>query len=525
MTRRVMFELIKMSPIRSRVPHQLPHRIQKAGELIAGGRFDLAARIAQEFRGSPSIKRWSPEDRTALANLYRRLGWASESLRLLGPALRSPKGLLRRATPEETAEYVMALLDVGAWKEVEPLLAGQPATPKILLARAFARFHQWDYPSAVSPLEQYLAHPTLSEYERFIGEVNLSAALAAAGSHQKAATRLASLMPELERARRNLLLANCLEIQTQIQVGRKDWEGARESIRRSRAMIEAGASRDHLFVAKWELLTRLGSEGWSSQVEEAVVRLREEAIKNAAWEVARDLDFHVAETTGDSELKRHLYFGTPFASYRKRIGIEGSSELQSTFLWRADQPYSESKPGTRSRVLDSLTLTTSRRGQVALGTLPQKLLAALALDFYRPKSAAELFQWVSPGAYFNPSVSPGVVYQAVRLLKQTLGELKFPLRIESGEHGYRLRSERDAAVRVYSGMARALDSTEELNLLWLREGALRERGHFCTNEVARALGLTRRSAERFLAPLVRRGSVTRENRGRERRYRFGLQIR
>jgi len=436
----------------------------------------------------------------------------SFAIQLLHPLVR-PAGrhTTRPATEQEKAEYAGSLIRLGAWDEAYELLKTLDAgkLPEVWLMEAWVYFHQWKYAESIPLLEKYVVAKGITDYQRFLGNVNLAAALTYEKDSRSTAL-VKGLIEVATREKYQLLKVNLLMIQIEDAVNRRDWPAAdrasamaRESI--SEEMLESFLAR------KWEAIAALYASPKSPAALAGIQKIRQEAVARGHWETLRNCDFHLAIATKDEALFRLVYFGTPFSSLRDKLvqDFGGQPEIPERFHWT---PSGEPSLPTLD-LLSHKEICARVKGHKQ-GSLNHRLLAALLRDLYRPTRTASLHRALYEGEYFNPASSPGRVHQAIRTLKRWLKRKGLPLRIEATKGGYILALKKPCAIIV------PRESTPNKHQ-WLTERlrtGLQNPASFTAKEAARSLEMGIWKTIRLLSGSVKLGLLLRTGKANQTRY-------
>jgi hypothetical protein len=472
-------------------------------ELIRRGRTGKARAELKRFcaRTLPRAS-WLPA-----ASLARRLELPELGLRLLHPAVRPlGKKVTDPATPEEVAEYAANLVRVGAPLEALELLDAPRVAkiPESYLYRAFARVSLWDYAGSLEPLETFLRFPGLDPYQRLVARVNHAAALVFERDYARADRMLGDLEKEMGEQNYHLLLGNVLKLRAQVAVGRREPDVSAHWLERAQAHMREAGQWDHLFLKKWRAVREVFVS--PKKAVAALAAVRDEAERAKHWETVRDCEGYLAVATGDETRLWQVYFGTPFASFRKKL-------LQD-FGHEGKVPESFARGAKRGKIPADLTGRAGLGPDLVPGDARFRLLRTLASDGYRPFRSAALFQLVFPGEHYNPLTSPPRVRMLILRLRKALTKQKLGLDVESDEGGYRLVVRRPILV--------SLEPAAESRTGGLADRAAAEFGAkpFSISQGAKKLGTSERSLLRALSEALTRGRLVREGKGRAVRYRF-----
>lgn len=475
-------------------------KLEQIEQHLKSGRLGLAI----EGIKTVSQHRLKRTDRLKLANLARRVGQPGLALRLLNNFVRETKD----ASSLEICEYAIALIRAGYYSEGKELLNSIDTQKfgEALLYVAFANVYQWNYEQAQIHLENYLKLD-LTEYERLVAEVNLAASMIM--THQpkgKTISLLSRILVSTENQKAVRLRANALELKAQALVLSDDHVQALKCLKEAESIVDMNVDYDGLFIKKWRALLELKKKPSSAQARNQVLAVRNVAYKVGHWETARDCDLYLGLWHRNRSVLTHLYFGTPYEAYKKRIlnQAEKNFTLPSSYLWRLS---SKGKPN----LYFDLDSGCDQNGKVVLDSRRQsvRLLTALCSDFYRPMRIADLAVRLFPGEYFNPHSTNDRVHQALRRLRLDLQEVRLPLTVEESK-GFRLRANSDFGILTHT---QAISQDLDLRI----QKAFGE-SPFNISQVEDLLGWPRRTLQAKLAEKVEAGEVKKTGKGPSTQY-------
>jgi hypothetical protein len=375
-----------------------------------------------------------------LANLSRRSGLIDFGMRLLNPVVRSDSPEREKATPEENIEYAVLLARIGATSEARSILEeiNARAHPESILYRTFTLTPEWRYQETIPLLEQYIASASNNPYMQLVAKVNLAAALVFVGRNEDAGSVIAESLIYAEEKNHKLLYANLLELAAQSALGLRNFRAAESHLEASLKILGGSETSESLYVEKWQAVLRVLRRPGKKQRENLQV-VRDKAVLQNEWEIVRDCDYHLASNFYDSDLLLHLFFGTPYQSYREKLEriSPGLSQLKS-YTWslvnrganRGVQPSFEMDLTTGKDVTGHQVLS--------LHQMPHRLLVSLAKDFYRPQRFASLGAELFPGEYFDPINTPLRIHKTCTRLRQLFQKQNLPLDIEVRSNSIRL---------------------------------------------------------------------------------------
>ncbi|RZA05744.1 MAG: hypothetical protein EOP11_12115 [Proteobacteria bacterium] len=385
---------------------------------VRAGRSVRAREALREF----DVDNCSRAERLQFANLCRRSSDPSRGLAALRPAIRPPARSPVRARPEEKVEYAACLQWLGLVAEAEQLLQNVEV-PGALLERAFLALRRWSYEDAIGFLERYLAHDSLSAYERLVGRVNLLAALVHERHWGQAESELVGLRASLAAPGLENLRLNCLKQELEMAVER----GQIKKVNALRAELEnaplGGDDYSKLFLAKWLAVVKLRAD--PAEGKKLLAGVRQKALDLDHFETLRDCDAQEASVSGDPILSARVFQGTPYVSFRNRFALHNGGSLPAeVWVSFADSISCEFK---------------GEAPYLEIGGLPGKLLSFLHSDFYVAPTVPQIFGALFPYRHYHEIHGPNLVHQALFRLRREL--VPFGARVEERAGRYYFRAE------------------------------------------------------------------------------------
>ncbi len=480
-------------------------KLSKAEELLQSGFSQKAQNQLMDIR----LGEASRQDCLKWATLLRRTGAYEMALKVLYPVVRSNNPNI---TPEakEIAIYRGLLNSIGGSEEAIRLITQSRAHEKetsALLVLAFAFFSQWNYEAAIPILESYLERVDRDSYDHAIGQVNYVAALVATEQFEQAIPLLHELKKYFSQNRMKILLGNCNEILGQVHFKEKNYEKAIPCLEDAKKQL-GGKEPDTLFVKKWKLFISLSKNQSRVSTLQQITILREKARSLVLWETPRDIDLHIALITQNSDLFNHVYYGSPFNGYRKKMLINGHDKLESRYFRQL---------GTTSPKMTLEVNQLTERIGLRIGSLEERLLTVLVQDFYRPHRGATIFNQVYLGENFHPEHSQNKVKLLVSRLRKRLEPFGLGVDNILGK-SYQL-AEKSQVTLIYDLCnQKGIGLAEDLRLKKLEE-AFRE-NWFTTERLSQELGVSQRTASRWLNQWVETNRIAQEGRRKSARYRL-----
>ena len=484
----------------TRAPRDYAKFREECQELL---RLGQGAQVVSRLSALNIAKIPDPE-RQAFATLSRRANLFSLGLKIMLPLLRDARGFRPvREKASAWAEYAFILHKVGSTPEALKILKQIDASrvPDAYLFRAFCSFNQWDYESVPSVLKAYVDHPSVTGYQKLVGQVNLASALIVLKADGEAEALLAQILEECRAGGHTRLSGNAHELSAQLELSRRRWDAARTHLEEASKILAADSTSDRLFVEKWKSVIPALERGDTAHLPSA----RKLALAQGHWETVRELDSVLARATRDEALVRKLYFGTPYEGYRKLLleNYGEAIELGESFDLGSKGPVYEVSTGR----LD---------GERALnpGKTTQRILALLAADLYRPLRIGAIFSSMFPDEHFDVHSTPNRIYQLIFRARSEIKAARLPFGIDEEESLFSLKGTRPYVLRLAS--VEAPKSREEVHLIEVSK--LFERREFSTRDLRDEMGLAESTAKRVLRAGVKLNRLRVIGTGRDTRY-------
>ncbi|MCC7442458.1 MAG: hypothetical protein IT285_12550 [Bdellovibrionales bacterium] len=439
------------------------------------------------------------------------------SLRVLGRRVR-PRGRAGSApTDLELLQYGMALGELGAIREAIETLARVDAKkhPRALLFRSLAEFRVWNWAPVLEPLRALAALPKLPAPDAMAVQIRLAAAWIHGFSRYEEglkALEAAESLGAIPGTHRTFLYVDVHLLRVQVYVLSRRLAEARAELQHLQALTSSDAPSLQRYTKLWQRLLEFTESGDAAALRRDLAALKRTHAAAGEWHRERTVDYYLATSLGDTELLRHLWFGTPWPAFRKRVedALGGAPPL-GPYSWRLSG-------GSKSPWLD-VTTGESSWGPLPLktGQTAQRMLAALAQDFYRHSNAAELLECAYPGEYFHPTASPLKLRQAMARLRAWIRRYQVPLIVREKAGRYHLEATGALTLRVGSPDDAALGDLR-VRLEDLRR--LTGDAPLAVSQAAKEWKATPRTALRLLKRAVGAGLAERLGRGPATRYRL-----
>lgn len=429
-----------------------PQFLEDMDRLIRSGQHSVAR---QSLLLIP-LKTIERDQKTAVADLARRLNMPKVMIAVLRDVVFNTKQLLNPATHHERALYAVALARLGVFKEAEQRMTELKGEGYLEADFYLAQNHmlQWQYSKAIPFLKNHLKRADLSEYQTLVGQVNLVSSYQGNSDWSESRNLLTLVMKSLQNKisqipdgkEYSLLYGNCLEQAAFQEIFNGRIEMAEVWLMEAQKLLGGSQSRYELFVKKWSAILRILKPSADSDSFAKFEQFRKDVHKSKNWETIRELDFYLALAKKDESLFWKVFFGTPFLQYRKRIqSLFKPDSRPLKFQWQS-QIVDQSKI---DRTLDlSRGEEIGSKVQIRSNAILHQLLQILCRDFYRPVALGAIFSELFPNEHYDPDSSPQRVYQSIIRLRKWFRDHHVPLRITSSNWSFRLKFTGNYAVQI-----------------------------------------------------------------------------
>ena len=349
-----------------------------AEDLIRQGRREEAQASLNQIHRQPI-----PRSRLSeFAALARRAGRPDLALSILAPVIRPKIPLETPATEIEISTYALTLLVLGATDEAaDRLQAASQSNARIQLAQGYLSINRWDYEAAVHHLRAYLSMEVVPTFETCVAQVNLAASYVALGDLRNGSPLLQELAAKTKEHEWHQLARNTKELLAQAAIQEHRFEEARALL--DSATDNEKFSLTSFFIEKWKAIADSLERPAGSL--DSLAKVRHLAVANQHWETVRDCDYYRAVVQKDEPLALHLYFSTPYPSYRKRLAkaVQDWMSFPKSYTLFANAP----------RIFDLMTAEELGATDIQLkpGKTLHRAFNTLVSDGYRPFLVGSLY--------------------------------------------------------------------------------------------------------------------------------------
>jgi len=464
-------------------------------------------------------------DAHLFANQLRRSGESLRAIRYLGSFLSSDskKSKLPFKSGPIQAELAATLNAIGAPEQAATILKNLNATdyPKISLYRAFVSISRWEYVEAKNEIAKYLPMATDS-YDEITAKSNLAACEVALGSNLEAQNLLVELEEKISKGDYKFLESNILLLKAQHLIQQEKPSAAQSILVHLLSITRSPTTL--LLIGKWMWVVQVSLCKSLQERQKHLVKweeLQSKAQEMRLTEVARDLDLKRALHFKDVQLLKKVFHGTPFPQYKVRIKTEAELhfdmklDLKEEFRWSQNIESSD-----KSKIEHFVNLESGQTQNPKVffkkeSTL-HKLFKVLSSDLYRAWGAPSIHSALFPDMIYNPNSSPGLVFEHVQRLRRFLNEKRIGAEI--------LRKANFFFVQLKPKISLIYNSQDSLSgeeFLWMADLKSEVKGDSFTLQAAEKFWkIPKRSLQRRLQKLVKKGLITLNSRGKNSTYNF-----
>ena len=461
---------------------------------------------------------------TTFANFARRCGMLQLAQQIMEPIVRPKVSRGEKVTPDESAAYALILVGLGAVAEgVKLLNEANAESSEVILAQAFAATKSWDYETAEERLLKFERCAGPGDYQRMTASVNLAASQIALGKHAEASIRIDLILNETRKRGWHLLHKNARELATQLAVLRSDWKAFDIITKSVEQTKESEFNLDDFFMSKWSAIAELNRTNGAPVSISRLAKVRAQAVLNHHFETVRDCDYQRAVVARDENLALHVYFGTPYKSFRSRIATTTSSwlEIPDSYVWKINSGRDRNSKISRVFDLDQ-GIEVGTKIETAKGRSLHSALKVLSSDFYRPFQMGSLLSEMYPDEQINSNSSPKRAAYLMHRLRRWFEVGNIPLQVLNDGHGYRLHSSKSYGILISNSETKTatagLEVARRLMFKKLRDET--KSRVFSIHDVAKHLAISERSARYFVNWAVNLNLILRVGSGRITQYRI-----
>jgi tetratricopeptide (TPR) repeat protein len=469
-----------------------------------------------------------------IASLTRRLSRSEIGLALLNPIVRPPATKHIVSTEAERAEYAACLIRLGILKEAHTILdtVTPDSYPRSLIFRAFSYIAQWDFEKSETCLNEFIKKSDVHSYEVLIAKVNLAVGYVFLENFKKGNGLLDELSSITLETKNLLLYSNVLELKTQMAILSGRYSQADKILKEATQILISSETIDAYFLKKDQAILNFFKSfdgvklNFKPSDLEDILIVKKEAKDRNFWEQARDCDYYLSCATKNIQIIKHLYFGTPFESYRKKllskVGLV-KEDLIEAYSWQIGS-------GKKNQKIDAFT-NESQAHEIFLnkGQVPYRVLKSLAVDFYRPRRVMEIFESVFPKEHYFPKYSADKIYQGLKRLRHALLLNNKALIISEQSGFYQLNAQKNFTIELVC----PVEHKETLNKSYLNyrrnnklhrmiqmiEKKFRNK-YFTSGDFLKLHHISERSAVRHLKNAVEKGLIKKFGNTRFAKYKL-----
>lgn len=392
------------------------------------------------------------------ASLARRSGIPGIAVKNLHALLRLPTGKLAGGFEKEKAEYAASLIEIGVMSEAEDIIDQLNAEEELelFLWKVRVLFSQRNYRPVLSPLEKLVRqHRHDKNGAIYQAKMDLAFALIQERVFDQADALADDLIEEFIQPEHAVWRGRALLIAAQSALHRNLLGTAQRHIYSAQAVLKGKGPYHEFYARQWLVIHNLLESGAAEPERTELKKVRVMAKELGIWEAVRDCDHFEAKITGNIEQHMHVYFGSPFPYYQKRLISELGKEVKipEYYYFNFDSTHKAEE------MLDVTTGQVTRDiGDANVQSLPisfaghapaQKLLQTLASDFYAPFSYGALWDSLFPHAAFHPKDSLLRVKGMVAELENWFMEHQVRIEIKSERNAFSLASSHPISLKIH----------------------------------------------------------------------------
>ncbi len=418
------------------------------------GQIGLAQKRLFELK--PKLHLFSRPERLTYAKLARRSELSELCLSVLKTYFiaENSKQLLVKPRPDEILQYGTALINLGAYAEgLKELDRIDPKElPQSIFFKAFAHMRRSEWLEVIPLIEEYCKAPEITEEQQIWGLNYLAQAHTIGRFDDATADKiLASAQRRLKKGPQGMLLSNTILLRAQAAHIGKRYRDAKAFIDEIEANLPlTPGSYFHTTVLQWKVLidSELARENLKNSKPDltVVARLREISEyfhKSGHFENSRTCQMYLAQYANDLDLFKHIYLGTPYTGYRKRIEIIAGQKLEFPEEYSVTLPTFSQNPlayslGDQTTSAKVYQLWGKKKSKWNPPVVPQKLFECLLTDFFKPQRTAEILSALFPSEQYLPLSTPNRIHQLLHRLKSSFKEAKIPITIEHRDGAFYL---------------------------------------------------------------------------------------
>ena len=485
----------------------IKEKLDQVESCIKLGQFSLARTTFDSIK----LNQIQRSDALRASNLARRCGKVKKSLKILNPIIRN-QAQIETVTDAEKADYAFSLHRIGASFEANKLLeeVDGATCPSALFFHSLIAFSRWEYSKALPWLDQYIQSDSISDYQRLIGRSNRVNIYIFNESWDQAEMEVNNINKMAIENNFELLLNIGSEQLAQIHFGRGNLEAAKEQIKKAQKQAKDSGALLKTWIWKWQSILKAHNN--NQNAEELLSEASQKALAEAAWEVARDIDYHKVLITNDKKTYSKLTIGTPFKKYIERI--ENKTKIEAT-------KYFDYQIGNNSQISIDLEtrelINNQSRRKLKLSNTQWKLIHCLLSDFYRPPKWGEIFNSLFPDEYFDPFTSINRLHQIVFRANKAFVKDNIPLKITATDEGCSLQSDIGLCFKVKKQSFE--ESHTDFQLIQISNHPNFQET-FTLNTICEAFGGNKRKQQRWIKQMVEEGKILKLGQSRSTKYKL-----
>ncbi|NQZ02147.1 MAG: hypothetical protein HRT45_15925 [Bdellovibrionales bacterium] len=482
---------------------QTEELLNKVDKMIRLGHVEDAWQLIKDVKPADLPRKSLSE----LSNIARRARRPLHSLKILGKIIKQHRDNLGEASSSEIVSYVGSLIKLGFFNEAERWLTqvDPKSNPEVHDLKARIHIAHWNYSSAAFYLKKYLNNVEPSSYFYQVGSLNLASSYLSMNLKDRALVTVKGIQKYAREHDNKLLLANSYELQAQSQIQLGKYKGARASLKKSQSLLGTSGNIWSFYGRKWDLVIDLETKmnRQSASVLKKAEDLYREGISKHYWEGAREIDRLLANARSDRNRALKVYFGTPYAEYKKMVktNFPGGLTVPRSFKFKSEGATKKSLFDFENRLARSLS--------------SKNLFVTLTKDLYRPLSLGYVFESLYEESFFDPFHTPDRIYSTVKRLRALLPE-ESGIGVDWSQSGVTLKFDKPVALDL--SLAQPKTDIQVNRATKVRQHFKQD--WFTSKQVREFLNASEATTQRCLKEAQSQYKLERAGHGRSTRYRF-----
>lgn len=495
-------------------------KYQEIDSYIQSGQFSVANHLIMRQLDYP--KRLHRQDLVILAEFAKRTGEFYLGLRLFKTLIEEKSGAIEALSDVERILFASLQTRIGApQKSIELLRPVADTVDGALMTRAFAHVYMWEYSQSIPLFEKRLESVDPESYQYAIGQINLLAGQAFTLNHSTPEL-FEKAFANFKRGGWDLLMFNALEIMAGYSFNCGELDRASKFVfQASQIGIAKSHHRYQIFLDKWRFALKWMHSSDRDGLLLDFQELSRRANEAGLWNTVREIYYLLSHILKNQEMMSYLHIGSPYSEYRKQIELRNGwfqPQRNCQVNYNGQQP-------TRVFDMDQACEKTNRDCRLKPASISHRILKYLNYDFFKVMPKGELYYYLYPGQYFDPTSSNRKLYVGVQRLRKWLQKQSIPIEvsIEKNRVSLAARAQQQYGFVITSETHQPAEKKTADRDFTLKVHCLRERAkktEVTNKDLQQILKIQRSAATKFLRKGLEAGLFTKQRRGKEVLYKF-----